>query len=102
VTIKALHLNTTKGRLIGLMFMNKIVPVFLQTRFGIHTCFVKHPISVFILDGDLRIVKIKKSLRPWRIFFWNPKYQNVLELSKESFDKHNFKIGTKLKMKLID
>lgn len=55
------------------------IPVFFRTRWGIHTFGVSQTIAVAILDDSNKIVKIKE-LRPNRIFFWNPKYNQVLEI----------------------
>jgi uncharacterized protein len=66
--------------LCGNMFRKKIIPLYFETRWGIHTFFVKEPIDVLILDEENRVQVIKKGLKPWRLFFWNPKYRRVLEL----------------------
>lgn len=64
----------------GLLFQPIPKPIFLRTRFGIHTFFLKFPIDVLILDEKNRIVAIKQNLKPFRLFFWNPTYSRVLEL----------------------
>lgn len=64
----------------GLMFQDKIEPMLIKTRFGIHTFFVRKAIDVVILDNNYKVVKIRKNMKPWRLFFYNPIYQNVLEL----------------------
>ncbi|GDX61770.1 hypothetical protein LBMAG33_0800 [Candidatus Levyibacteriota bacterium] len=71
---KGLFLNV-RG-LIG----RKPEPFFLQTRWGIHTFFLKFPIDVIIMDKEYRVVKIKEKISPNNIFFWNPLYNNVMEL----------------------
>ena len=52
----------------------------LKTRFGIHTFGMRYPIDIVILDKYNKIVKFRKSLKPNRIFLWNPAYTTVLEL----------------------
>lgn len=58
-----------------------------KTRFGIHTFFLKTPIDVIILDSKNQVVKVKENLQPNRIFFWNPKYNSVIELPKDTISK---------------
>ena len=53
--------------------------VLFKTRFGIHTFFLKTPIDVMILNNEYKVVKLKKELRPNRIFLWNPKFEIVIE-----------------------
>lgn len=59
--------------------MDNIYPVYFETRFGIHTFGMTKPIDVFILNKENKVVKICKSIKPGRIFIWNPKYYKVLE-----------------------
>lgn len=61
------------------MFTGEITPIYFETRLGIHTFFVRHPIDVLILDKDFIVRKLKKGLVPWRLLFWNPKYFRVVE-----------------------
>lgn len=79
----------------GLIGQKKIEPLFFQTRWGIHTFGVKKPIDVIILDDNHTVVAIKQNLKPNRIFFWNPKYQNVLELP---INVYNLEIGEKIEL----
>lgn len=61
--------------------------VIFYTRFGIHTFGLKYPIDVLVTDGKFKIVSIKENLKPNRIFLWNPKYRNVIELKKGTVKK---------------
>lgn len=61
------------------MGKKKAETVYLETRWGIHTFFMKYPIDVFVLDDKDKVVKVKRNLKPWRVFFWNPRYYRVLE-----------------------
>ena len=69
--------------------------IFFNTRFGIHTFGIKEKIVVVILDNDFKI-KIIKEVLPNRLFFWNIKYKNVIELNKDS--NTDFKIGDKIEL----
>jgi uncharacterized protein len=33
---------------------------------SVHTCFMRMPIDVVLLDGDLRVLRTVAALRPWR------------------------------------
>lgn len=65
------------------MGKKKAETVYLETRWGIHTFFMKFPIDVIVLDDNNQVVKVKKNLRPWRVFFWNPRYYKVVETSSK-------------------
>ncbi len=80
VKIKAKKLKSFLEKSIGLMFQDKIEPIYFETRFGIHTFFMKRPIDIIILDKDLVVRKIEKSLKPRRICFWNPAFFRIIEL----------------------
>ncbi len=66
-------------RLFGLLIRSNPRSLLFQTRFGIHTFFLKESILVLVLDDDFKVIKLK-TLAPNRLFFWHPKYQWVLEL----------------------
>ena len=68
-----------------------------ETRFGIHSFFLKELIEVIILD-EKNIVKKIKFLKPNRIFIWNPLLTKVLELPKGSIQTLNLKLGDILKI----
>lgn len=67
-------------RLLGLINPANPRILLLRTRFGIHTLFLKKPIDVLILNKEFKVVALKKNLKPYRVFFWNPKYEYVLEM----------------------
>lgn len=51
-----------------------------KTRWGIHTFGMKFTIDVLVLDGESKVVRVRKNMRPNRFFFWNPKYSKVIEI----------------------
>lgn len=73
-----------KDRLFGMLLKENQYGLLIKTHFGIHTFFMKFPIDVYILDKNLKVVKFKKNLKPNHLFFWNPKYSLVLELSTKT------------------
>lgn len=46
---------------------------------SIHMGFMRYPIDAAFLDRDLRVLKIARGLRPWRISIAPLKTQHVLE-----------------------
>lgn len=69
--------------------------IFFKTRFGIHTFGIKEKITVVILDNDFKVKTIKEVL-PNRLFFWNIKYKNVIELNRDN--TIDLKIGDKIEI----
>lgn len=80
----------------GMLIKDNKNGLILKTRFGIHTFFMKEPIDVLVLDGNKRVVAIKKNLLPNRIFLWNPKYDTILELPKDSINQSETEVGDAL------
>ena len=91
--LKVTHANTVVTKSLGLLGSKKAHPLYLQTRFGIHTFFMQFPIDVLILDERNSVVKLCKNLQPNRIFVWNPRFDNVVELPAGEIDKKKIKIG---------
>ena len=67
-------------RCLGLLNKNKGTALLFTTRFGIHTFFMKYPLLVLVLDIQLKVVSMKKKLKPNSFFFWNPIYSKIVEL----------------------
>lgn len=38
----------------------------IRPTWSVHTAFMRFPIDVAFLDGDLRVLKISENLQPWR------------------------------------
>lgn len=93
INIKARILGSFLEKTTGLMGKRRIEPVLLRTRFGIHTFGLKFPIDVLILDDKNKIINLKNDLKPNRIFIWNPKYKNVLELPSGFSVRNNIRVG---------
>lgn len=80
----------------GLIGAKKPYPLLLKTRYGIHTFGMQFPIDVVILGKDNNVVKIKEALKPNKVFFWNPKYEKVLELPANFIRKEKIVLGMKI------
>lgn len=94
INLKVKRLENPIEKAIGLIGRKKACPVMLETHFGIHTLFLRFSIDVLILDSQKRVVVLKESLSPYRIFFWNPIYRTVLELPEGTIKKYNIQKGT--------
>lgn len=80
----------------GLLLRSNPRTLLFKTRFGIHTLCLLHAIDVLILD-DAFIVKQKKGkLYPFSFYFWNPRYQYVLELPVETIRQFDIQVGDTL------
>ncbi len=98
--IEVLNRNSLIKKTLGL-YDKTNKAIYFQTRFGIHTFFMKNDIQVIILDDENYVVK-NKIVKPNSIFFWNPKYKDVIEKNiKSSNDKIDCNIGEKLLFKIV-
>lgn len=79
VVIKAKEVGLWK-KSFGLIGKNKPENLLFKTRFGIHTFGMRFPIDVLVLDKNYKVIKFKETLLPNNFFFWNPRYNLVLEL----------------------
>ena len=82
-----------KDRMLGLLRGSNPHNLLFRTRFGVHTFFLKGPIDIVILNENKRIVKIKKGLKPNRLFFWSPLFDYVLELKAGTISKYKLRQG---------
>jgi uncharacterized membrane protein (UPF0127 family) len=96
ITLKAVKKLSFIGKVRGMMFEDKISPIYFETRFGIHTMFVKNSFDLIILDNQFVVRRYISNLKPWRIFIWNPKYSRVLELPPGYIKKNHIRIGSKI------
>lgn len=80
----------------GLLGTTKASPMLFITRWGIHTFGMRYAIDVLILDQKKTIVKMKEHLLPNRIFLWNPKYKQVIELPNGFIQKNKLKMGMRI------
>ncbi len=82
-TVLATDAKVAKGffdQIFGLLRESNPKTLIFNTRFGIHTLFLKIPIDVVILNNQKQVVKLKNALPPNSFFFWNPIYKTVIEL----------------------
>lgn len=87
-------------RVKGLMFDKNIEAIVFNTRFGIHTFFLKAPIDLLILDKNKKVVVIKEGIKPFRIAVWNPRHDLVVELPLGSIKNSETAIGDAIELNL--
>ncbi len=88
--------NSFKDRSFGLLLSSNPRSLIFKTRFGLHTFFLKKAIDILVLRSDLTVVKLKKNLKPNKLFFWNPLYSLVIELPKNSIKTSKTSLGDKV------
>ncbi len=98
ISLQVSHARTLPQKIIGLIGAKKPQVLLLKTRFGIHTFGVRFPIDVIVLDGQNNAVLIKKSLKSNRVFFWNPRFDVVVELPEGMIERSNIKLGDSIKL----
>jgi|SRR3989338_5563032 len=64
----------------GLIGVNEPQALLFKTRWGIHTFGMKFPIDVIVFNEKNIVCVVKENLKANSVFFWNPRYKNVLEL----------------------
>jgi uncharacterized membrane protein (UPF0127 family) len=61
--------DTLATRLRGLLGRDRLEPgdgLLLRPAGSVHTCFMRMPIDLVLLDGDLRVLRTVAGLAPWR------------------------------------
>lgn len=90
--------SSFSDKLLGMLRKANLGGSSFQTRFGIHTFFLKFHIDVIILDKNGKVVKLA-SMLPNKVFFWNPKYSQVLELPSGTIKKTKTEVGDLLSLR---
>ncbi|MDO8429180.1 MAG: DUF192 domain-containing protein [Candidatus Daviesbacteria bacterium] len=84
--------------LLGLLNPRSPRTLIFKTRFGIHTFGLKTKIDVIVLDRNLKVVKMAK-LKPWRVFFWNPLYNLVVEMPQGVIKNSKTELGDRIEIR---
>jgi uncharacterized protein len=93
IQIKVRVAQNLYKKTIGLIGKDKPESLLIKTRFGIHTFGLKFPIDVVVLDNNI-VVQAKSHLCPNNLFFWNPKYDQILELPDGTIKRLRIKPGS--------
>jgi uncharacterized membrane protein (UPF0127 family) len=86
----------------GLLGADKPYPLLFNTRFGIHTFGMRFPIDVVILDANNMVVAGKENLQPNRLFFWNPKFNTVIELPIGTIQQNKIEKGSVIELQIMN
>ena len=81
--------NTFWKRLVGLQFRRSLPPgtgLLLSPCSSIHTCFMRFPVDIVMLDKNNVVIGTLKNLRPWRFALCNRGTRRVIELNPGSVD----------------
>ncbi|EGF24765.1 DUF192 domain-containing protein [Rhodopirellula baltica] len=62
---------------------------------SLHTCFMRFPIDVVMLDQELCVVGIRKQVRPWKAILCVSGTKSVVEMTAVSKD---WEVGRKLQL----
>ncbi len=96
--ILATNLKEAKSamdKLLGLHLKTNPRSLLFNTRFGIHTLFLREAIDILVLNSKKNVV-VAKTLKPNRILLYNPIYSMVIELPCGTISKSKTKIGDQL------
>jgi hypothetical protein len=89
--------DSPRQRARGLLGREKLDPgeaLYLATS-SIHTHFMRFPIDAVFLDGDMRVVRIRHNLKPWR-FAFRRGARGVLELEAGLCERVGLELGERL------
>lgn len=99
LTENASEAKSLMEKTIGLIGEKSPKAIVLRTSFGIHTFGVRFPLDILILDSEMTVKKIKENLQKNSFFFWNPKFDLVLELPAGVVKKSQTALGDKIEFK---
>jgi len=74
--------STFWQRFKGLQFRRPLPPdtgLWLSPCASLHTCCMRFPIDLIMLDGDMKVVGIRKQVQPWRIVMCAQGTKSVIE-----------------------
>ncbi|MCC9655005.1 DUF192 domain-containing protein [Rhodopirellula halodulae] len=68
----------------GLQFRRELPSghgIWLSPCSSLHTCFMRFPIDVVMLDERRKIVAVRRNVQPWRLLFCERKTHSVIEVT---------------------
>jgi uncharacterized membrane protein (UPF0127 family) len=90
-------------RLRGLMGRARLEPrggLMLRPASSIHTSFMRFPIDAVFLNHELRVLRVREGLRPWRAAAV-PNATAVLELAAGQAARHGLIPGARLRLRTL-
>lgn len=82
-------------KIFGLLKKSNTPSLLFKTRFGMHTFFLKNSVDILVLDNR-HIIKKVSTIKPNRLFFYNPRYPYILETPAGTIKKSKTEIGDEL------
>jgi uncharacterized protein len=87
--------HTRLRGIMGWKHLNQGEGLLLRPTFSIHTAFVRFPIDAVFLDKEMKVVSIRRELRPWR-FAGAREAKSVLELAAGECRRLGLQTGDRL------
>lgn len=79
----------------GLMFRERMLweeALIFYNSPSIHTFFMKFPIDIVFLDGDMKVMKIARNFKPWRVVSCFKSYLTI-EFPSSKTAEENLDVG---------
>jgi uncharacterized protein len=86
------------SRLRGLLGRRSLAPgagLMLMPSDSIHTCFMRFPIDAVFLDAELRVLRVRDRVAPWRVAGMR-RARAVLELAEGEAERCRLEVGEQL------
>jgi uncharacterized membrane protein (UPF0127 family) len=99
--IKVVELRSLRAKTLGMIGKNKTSNIYFRTRFGIHTLGLHSSIDILVCDESFCVMKITAALPPMRLFFWDWRYANIIELPAGEVKKRGILPGSYIKLKKL-
>ena len=96
ISHNCLNATTILQKTLGLINPQNPRYIYLNTRLGIHTMFLRKATDILLLGDDFKVVTAISSLKPYRIFMYHPKYQHVIEMPSGTIIRTGITIGDKI------
>jgi len=91
--------DTSRTRLFGLLGRRGLDAgggLWIKPSSGVHTFFMAFSIDVVGLDGNLKVIRLWRSLVPWRVTSVSLKMRSVLELPSGVISQTGMEVGDQL------
>ncbi len=96
--------DTSMKRMFGLLGRRGLVAgggLWIKPSSGVHTFFMAFTIDVVGLDDNLKVIKLWRSLRPFRVTSVSMKLKSVIELPSGVITQTQMQLGDQLQIETI-
>ena len=90
--------DTFWQRFKGLQLRRFLMPnsgILISPCSSLHTCFMRFPIDVIMLDQSNAVIAIRRNVRPWRLLFCNSQTMRIIETNVSAL---TIALGTRLQI----